>query len=48
MQARGVETDIVPGRVGQFDVEVDGKLVFSKYQEDRFPDADELLRLLPP
>jgi selT/selW/selH-like putative selenoprotein len=35
--------DIVPGRVGQFDVEVDGKLVFSKASAGRFPEHAEVL-----
>jgi selT/selW/selH-like putative selenoprotein len=29
-----------------FDVVVDGKLVFSKHKEDRFPKHDEILRTL--
>lgn len=35
--------DLVPGLVGQFDVEVDGKLVFSKKAAGRFPEHAEVL-----
>jgi predicted Rdx family selenoprotein len=33
----------VPGAKSQFDVLADDRLVFSKQQKGRFPDADELL-----
>lgn len=33
--------DIQPGKVGQFDVVIDGKLAYSRYETGRFPgDAD--------
>jgi selT/selW/selH-like putative selenoprotein len=35
-----------PGSTGQFDVVVDGRLVFSKKAEGRFPEHDEILSLL--
>jgi selenoprotein W-related protein len=31
------------GSGGVFDVHADGKLIFSKHQEGRFPDEDEIL-----
>lgn len=31
-----------------FDVTVDGKLVFSKHREGRFPEQDEILNALSP
>jgi len=37
-----VEAEIREGETSQFDVLVDGELVFSKQREGRFPDADEL------
>jgi selT/selW/selH-like putative selenoprotein len=40
----GIDTKIEPGKVGQFDVEVDGKLIFSKHKENRFPEHDEILQ----
>ncbi len=35
------------GTAGQFDVVVDGQLIFSKHKEGRFPDHEEVLRALP-
>lgn len=37
---------ITPGKVGQFDVEVDGSLVFSKGAEGRFPAPGEVARAI--
>jgi predicted Rdx family selenoprotein len=34
------------GETSQFDVIADGRLVFSKQQQGRFPDADEIIELL--
>lgn len=36
------DIDIVPGQSGQFDVTVDGKLAYSRYQTGRFPTDDEI------
>ena len=36
------------GGGGEFEVTVDGRLVFSKRAEGRFPEHDEILALLPP
>jgi hypothetical protein len=40
------EAAAVAGAKSQFDVVADGRLVFSKEQEGRFPEADEIIRLL--
>lgn len=37
----------MPGKAGQFDVEVDGRLIYSKAQTGRFPDHGEVLDQLP-
>ena len=42
----GVEPKLIKGDSGIFDVEVDGKMVFSKDKEGRFPDEDEVLAQL--
>ena len=34
------------GTVGQFDVTVDGQLLFSKHKENRFPEEREILDAL--
>ena len=37
--------DIRPGKTGQFDVVIDGKLVYSRYQTGRFPWEEDLEKL---
>jgi selT/selW/selH-like putative selenoprotein len=37
----------VRGSGGEFEVTLDGTLVFSKRAEGRFPELDELLALIP-
>jgi hypothetical protein len=36
----------VKGDKGQFDVEADGRLLFSKWETHRFPETDEILALV--
>ena len=36
----------VPGENSQFDVIADGRLVFSKQREGRWPETDEIIRAL--
>ena len=36
------QSKINEGRAGSFEVEIDGKLVFSKLKEDRFPTETEM------
>jgi selenoprotein W-related protein len=40
------EATITPGANGQFDVLVDGELVWSKRESGRFPEDDEILSRL--
>ncbi len=37
-----------PADSGIFDVVLDGKMIFSKHQEGRFPTVDELKKLIDP
>lgn len=46
LQARGIDAQDIRGEKGQFDVLADGRLVFSKQQAGRFPDAGEILAAL--
>lgn len=39
--------EMAEGEKSQFDVLVDGDLAFSKQREGRFPELDDVLRLLP-
>jgi predicted Rdx family selenoprotein len=41
------EADVVSGEKSQFDVVADGRLIFSKQREGRFPEPDEIIRELP-
>ena len=42
----GISASAVEGGKSQFDVLADGKLVFSKQREGRFPEEDEVLELV--
>lgn len=39
----GIEPTLTKGKGGIFDVKLDGKLIFSKHAEGRFPEDDEVL-----
>lgn len=41
-----MEASLVKGTDGVFDVLVDGALLFSKHQEGRFPENEEILSAL--
>ena len=43
----GHDTVLQAGKTGQFDVIADGKLIFSKQREGRFPEHKEVLDALP-
>jgi selT/selW/selH-like putative selenoprotein len=38
----------VRGSGGEFEITLDGRLVYSKRAEGRFPEHEEILALLPP
>jgi selenoprotein W-related protein len=42
----GVESKLIKGGGGVFDVTVDGKLVYSKHETGRFPEPGEVLKLI--
>jgi len=42
----GVDTQLIEGSKGIFDVKADGKLVYSKHETGRFPTDEEVLRSL--
>jgi len=42
----GVESELISGGGGIFDVVVDGEMIFSKHEVDRFPEPDEILSKL--
>jgi predicted Rdx family selenoprotein len=40
------EAEVVSGEKSQYDVVADGNLIFSKQKEGRFPEDDEIIRVL--
>ena len=42
-KAVGLEAELVRGERGVFDVDVNGRRVFSKHSAHRFPDAAEII-----
>jgi selT/selW/selH-like putative selenoprotein len=43
----GVEAKLIKGERGEFEVVVDGDLVFSKKETGRFPEHQEILEKIP-
>jgi selenoprotein W-related protein len=41
-----VETDLIKGKDGIFDVVVDDDLIFSKHKTGRFPKKEEIIQAL--
>lgn len=39
-----LETDLIKGSNGIFDIEIDGKLVYSKNETGEFPDEESLIQ----
>jgi predicted Rdx family selenoprotein len=48
LNANGIDAEAIVGQTSQFDVLRDGELVFSKQQEGRFPEHEEILTALRP
>ena len=42
----GAEVDLVAGSNGIFDVSLDGRMIFSKFEQGRFPQPDEIVNLV--
>ena len=42
----GIDSELVPGHNGIFDVHVDGDLIFSRHEEARFPEHQEILEAI--
>lgn len=43
----GLETRLIKGSGGQFEVALDGQTIFSKKQLGRFPETQEILEQIP-
>jgi selT/selW/selH-like putative selenoprotein len=46
-QRPGVEVKLIRGSGGQFELVLDGNLIYSKKQTGRFPVLDEVMELIP-
>ena len=46
-KARGIDATLIRGSGGQFEVTLDGQLIFSKKQLGRFPETQEILTRIP-
>jgi len=46
-QRPGVEVKLVRGSGGQFEVVLDGRLIYSKKQTGRFPELNEVMEQIP-
>ena len=46
LRAQGFDAQDIEGETSQFDVVADSELVFSKEQQGRFPESDEILDVL--
>ena len=42
----GIDAELIKGRNGVFDVVANGRLIFSKHAEGRFPEDDEIVEAL--
>ena len=42
-----MDAKLIQGKGGVFDVVLDGQLIFSKKQQGRFPEPDEVLAKIP-
>ena len=46
-KSRGIDATLIKGSGGQFEVVLDGQLIYSKKKMGRFPDTSEVLQLIP-
>ena len=42
-EALGIDSTLIEGTNGIFDVVVDGEMIFSKYESGRFPEHEEVV-----
>ena len=46
LKSKGIKVNLIKGSNGVFDVDIDGKVVYSKNTTGRFPNQGELLMLI--
>jgi selenoprotein W-related protein len=42
----GIETELIKGGGGVYEVMLDGRLIFSKQKTGRFPESEEIFQLI--
>ena len=42
----GADIDLVAGANGVFDISLDGKMIYSKFEQGRFPQPDDIIKLI--
>ena len=42
----GAEIELIAGSNGIFDISLNGKMIFSKFEQGRFPQPDEIIKLI--
>ncbi|MCK5837574.1 MAG: Rdx family protein [Desulfobacula sp.] len=42
----GISPELIAGSKGVYDILLDERLIFSKHQAKRFPDNDEIIKLI--
>jgi selT/selW/selH-like putative selenoprotein len=42
----GSEIELIAGANGIFDISLDGRMIFSKFEQGRFPRPDEIIKLI--
>jgi selT/selW/selH-like putative selenoprotein len=42
----GANIELVAGSNGIFDISLDGNMIFSKFDQGRFPQPDEIIKLI--
>ena len=42
----GADIELVAGANGVFDVSLDGKMIYSKFEQGRFPQPDDIIKLV--
>ena len=46
-KSKGIDATLIKGSGGQFEVMLDGQLIFSKKALGRFPETSEILEMVP-
>ena len=42
----GADIELVAGGNGVFDISLNGKMIYSKFEQERFPQPDDIIKLI--